>query len=151
MYGRPDDLVDVDLGLFSPAYRRARISGRRAGERLIPYYTREEIDSKKQLAGQNLEIAWAKDPADIFFLQIEGSGWLDLGNGKRVRIRNDGKKGRPYRTVGLSLIESGRVHSKGFDHKAFIRYLKEHPKERQAVFNIDPRYVFSASIRAARM
>lgn len=142
IYARPPDLVDVDLGSFIPAYAGARIAGRREGEKLVPYYTRGEIDSDRRLAGQGLELAWAKDPADIFFLQIEGSGWLDLGNGVRQRIRYDGNNGRPYRSVGLYLIQSGRAGAKGFDHKAFVRYLRRHPDERQAMFNVDERYIF---------
>lgn len=79
---------------------------------------------------------------DIFFLQIEGSGWLDLGNGQMVRIRYDGDNGRRYRSLGQYMISSGLVRAKGFDHKALMRYMKRHPKECQDLLNVDERYVF---------
>src|SRR5258706_1829989 len=79
IYGRPADLIDVDLGQFDPIYQGARIAGRREGKNLIPYYTRADIDSKKILKKRVTVLAWTKSPADIYFLQIEGSGWLDLG------------------------------------------------------------------------
>jgi len=142
MYSRPSDLVKVDLGLFDPRWQGSRLSGRVQNQSLVPYSTRGEIDSDGILKGQGLEIAWAKDPLDIFFLQIEGSGWLDMGHGKTVRIRYDADNGRPYRSVGQYLIASGRVRPKGFDHNALVRYMKRHPRERQELLNVDARYVF---------
>lgn len=142
IYGRPDDLIDVDLGLFNSAYQGARISGRRQGRALVPYYTREDIDSNGVLTQRGLEIAWAKDPLDIFFLQVEGSGWLDLGKGRMVRIRYEGDNGRKFKSVGLYLISSGRVPARGFGHKQLVRYMKKHPEIRQEILNVDERYIF---------
>ena len=142
IYGRPKDLIDVDLGLFDAAWQGGRIAGRREGQRLVPYYTRDDIDGLGALKEQNLEIAWAKDPLDIFFLQIEGSGWLDVGHGQMVRIRFDGHNGRKFGSVGQYLIQSGRVKKEGFSHQGFIRYMHEHATERQKLLNINPRYVF---------
>jgi membrane-bound lytic murein transglycosylase A len=142
LLGRPDDLVDVDLGSFNTTYQGARIAGRHQGRALVHYYTREDIDSKALLAQKGLEIAWAKDPLDIFFLQIEGSGWLDLGAGQTLRIRYDGDNGRKYVSVGQYLINSHRAKAKGFGHDEFIRYMKNHPQTRQSILNVDERYIF---------
>jgi len=142
LYARPPDLVDVDLGLFDPTYQGARISGRREGNALVPYATRADIDSAKKLSDQGLEIAWAKDPLDVLDLQIEGSGWLDFGKGDVRRIRYDGNNGRHYRSVGQYLISSGRIPAKTFNRQVFLRYLAKHPKERQALLNVNERYVF---------
>jgi membrane-bound lytic murein transglycosylase A len=142
LYGRPKDLVDVDLGLFDAAWQGGRIAGRRDGQRLVPYYTREDIDALGALKGQGAEIAWAKDPMDIFFLQVEGSGWLDLGLGQTVRVRFDGHNGRKYGSVGQYVLQSGRMKKEGFTHAAFVRYMREHAQERQKLLDIDARYVF---------
>jgi membrane-bound lytic murein transglycosylase A len=142
LYVRPPDLIDVDLGLFDPAYEGARISGRREGKNLVPYPTRSDIDSRNELKGQGLELAWAKDPADILDLQIEGSGWLDLGKGELRRVRYDGNNGRKYRSVGQYLIATGKIPARTFNRKAFLRYLARHPKERQSLLNVNERYVF---------
>lgn len=149
IYGRPDDLIDVDLGLFDPAYQGARISGRRQGNRLVPYYSRAQIDSGNQLKGQSLERAWAKDPMEILFLQIEGSGWLDLGEGQRTRIRFDGTNGLKFRSVGQNLINTGRIPKAEFNRQRFEEYMREHPKERQALLNVNERYVFFQVDRGA--
>jgi membrane-bound lytic murein transglycosylase A len=142
LYGRPPDLVDVDLGQFNPAYEGARIAGRREGRKLVPYYTRAEIDSQKVLKRRAVPVAWAKSPADIFFLQIEGSGWLELGGGRPLRIRYDGDNGRKYRSAGLFLLSSGRVQGKNLSHGEFENYLNSHPKDRQNVLNYNERYIF---------
>ena len=142
LYARPPDLVDVDLGLFDPVYQGARISGRREGDALVPYPVRAAIDSGGVLKEKGLEIAWAKDPADVLDLQIEGSGWLDFGKGDVRRVRYDGNNGHPYRSVGQYLISSGRIPAKAFSRQAYLRYLAEHPKERQTFLNVNERYVF---------
>jgi membrane-bound lytic murein transglycosylase A len=142
IYGRPADLIDVDLGQFNPDYQGARISGRRKGQNLIPYHTRADIDSKHVLKGTTKVLAWAKTPTDIFFMQIEGSGWLDVGKGKKVRIRYNGTNGQKYRSVGTYLLNSGRYPAKTIDHWEFEAFLNNNPKERQGILNVNPRYVF---------
>jgi len=64
-------------------------------------------DSRSQqgwaLAGRNLELAWLKDPVDVAFLQIQGSGRLDLGEGRATPRRLCGKKrknGHPIARLG---------------------------------------------------
>ena len=142
LYVRPPDLIDVDLGLFDPVYVGARLAGRREGSNLVPYPTRSDIDSGRLLKGQGLELAWAKDPVDILDLQIEGSGWLDLGNGKQLRIRYDGNNGRKYRSVGQYLITTGKIPADKFNRHVYLQYLASHPQERQSLLNVNERYVF---------
>lgn len=142
LYGRPADLLDVDLGQFDPNYQGARVVGRREGRQVVPYLRRSEIDGLKMLGSQGLELAWAKDSFDVLDLQIEGSGWLDLGGGQKRRIRYDGDNGHKFRSVGQYLISSGRIPAKKFNREAFRRYLKKHPKERQKVLNVNDRYIF---------
>jgi len=150
IYGRPSDLIDVDLGLFDSQWKGAKVTGKRVGRNLVPYATRADIDSKGYLKDQRVEIAWAKDPVDIFFLQVEGSGWLHLENGEKVRIRFDGHNGRKYGSVGLNLIHTGRVKKEGFNHQAFIDYMKNNPQERQKLLNFNERYVFFRLDRGPR-
>ena len=164
LYARPPDLVDVNLGLFDPVYQGARVAGRLEGRALVPYPTRSDIDSSGILKEKGLEIAWARNPVEILDLQIEGSGWLDISetrDEKRdtrihrqqnsslvsrpstlLRIRYDGDNGRRYRSVGQYLISSGRIPAKKFSRQVFLHYLASHPKERQALLNVDERYIF---------
>lgn len=142
LYGRPADLLDVDLSLFDANYQGGRVVGRREGRAVVPYYRRSDIDGHKILATHGLELAWAKDSFDVLDLQIEGSGWLDLGGGERRRIRYDGDNGHKFRSVGQYLISTGRISAKKFNREAFRRYLRQHPKERQKLLNVNDRYIF---------
>uniref|UniRef100_UPI001C0A3715 MltA domain-containing protein n=1 Tax=Acinetobacter baumannii TaxID=470 RepID=UPI001C0A3715 len=67
--------IEVDLGQFSADMKGKKIRGRVAGKTFIPYFDRKEID-QGALDGRGLEIAWAADPIELFFLQIQGSGRL---------------------------------------------------------------------------
>ena len=142
LYARPGDLVDADLSLFDSSYQGVRISGHREGRALVPYPARADIDGRKILQHQGLEIAWAKDPLDVLDLQTEGSGWLDFGKGNLTRVRYDGDNGRPYKSVGQYLIATGRIPAKKFNRKTFRSYLAHHPKKRQDLLNVNHRYVF---------
>ena len=142
LYARPPDLIDVNLSLFDPVYQGARVVGRREGQTLVPYPTRADIDSRKILGDMGLEIAWAKDPLDILDLQIEGSGWLDLGNHDVRRVRYDGDNGRRYKSVGQSSDCDRANPGEEVHRQAYLRYLSHHPKERQELLNVNERYIF---------
>jgi membrane-bound lytic murein transglycosylase A len=49
------------------------------------YFTRGEIDDGA-LGGKGLELAWAKDPVELFFLEIQGSGRIRMPDGSVMRI-----------------------------------------------------------------
>jgi membrane-bound lytic murein transglycosylase A len=135
LYGRPPDLEEISVEGERRVSRRGS-DGRRA------YYTRKEIDSGLVLRGQGVEIAWAEDPVEIFFLQVQGSGWLLLPNGERVRVRYAANNGHPYRSVGGAMIARGIISKEKFSRKAMVDYLASHPDERQDILNLNPRYVF---------
>ena len=99
VYRRPADLVEADLGLFSPDWKGKKIRGRIEAAKLMPYPDRAAIDDGA-LRGQGLEIGWAADPIEFFFLQVQGSGRLRLPDGQVMRIGYDGQNGRDY--VGIS-------------------------------------------------
>src|SRR5690606_24920102 len=85
VYGVPDDLVEADLGLFSDSLTGRRIRGRVEKRRFVPYHDRAAIEDGA-LAGRGLEIAWAADPVALFFLEVQGSGQLQLPDGGIMRI-----------------------------------------------------------------
>src|SRR3546814_12256969 len=84
---------------------RAPLGRFEAAGSFIPYYTRAEIEDGA-LAGRDLEVAWAADPVEFFFLQIPGSSRIRTADGEVVRIGSAGQDGREY--VGL-----GRVRREG--------------------------------------
>lgn len=142
IYQRPSDLLTIDLGAFPLAKSKEVICGRVDGSRMVPYWTREEIDGKKMLAGKGLELAFFEDPVDVFFLQIQGSGMVTLEGGEKVRVQYDGKNCHPYVSLGRYLIEQGYLQKGQASMPKIRAFLAAHPDQRQALLDTNPSYTF---------
>jgi membrane-bound lytic murein transglycosylase A len=142
LYKRPDDIIEIDLSLFGNGFPKNKILGRLEGRKVVPYYSREEIDQKKAFAGRDLEILWCADILDIYTLQVQGSGKVDLGDGNVISVLYDGQNGRPYRSVGRYLIDAGAIPREKMSMQAIREYLRAHPDELFKILNQNPSYVF---------
>src|SRR4029078_12105219 len=78
VFGVPEDLIVVDLAAVNPDVRNLRLRGRIEGRRLVPYFSRAEIDARGIPAQV---IAWTGDPVELFFVQIQGSGQVQFDDG----------------------------------------------------------------------
>ncbi|WP_287939404.1 murein transglycosylase A [Sphingopyxis sp.] len=141
IYRRPADLVDVDLGLFSKDLQGKKIRGRVDGSNFIPYYDRLAIE-RGALAGRGLEIAWAADAAEFFFLQVQGSGRLRLPDGGVMRIGYDSQNGRDYVGIGKLLLDRGALQPGQASMQGILDYLRADPVRGAAVMNENPSWVF---------
>jgi membrane-bound lytic murein transglycosylase A len=142
LYRRPDDIIEVDLTQFGNGFPRSRLFGRLDKKKVIPYYTREEIDQKKALAGRDLEILWCSDIVDISFLQVQGSGRVDLGDGSILSVLYDGANGWPYKGIGRYLIDTGAMTRENMSMQAIREYLRTHPEQLTTILDQNPSYVF---------
>ncbi len=142
IYKRPSNLLTIPLSLFPLSGSSTTLYGMVEGGRVVPYYTREQIDEEGVLAGRGLELAWFRDPVDVFFLQIQGSGKVDLGGGRSVRVQYDGKNGRPYVSLGRYLVEKGLMEKDKVSMRRIRDFLARHPAGRQALLNVNPSYSF---------
>lgn len=142
LYGVPDDLKTLNLGAFHPRWKGQTLTYRVGEEGVEPYPDREAIDGRGELDGRGLEIAWAADPVDVFFLQIQGSGRLDLPDGSFRHILYGGKNGRQYRSLGKLLIERGCIPREEMSMQRIRAYLNANPDVAEALFYENPSYVF---------
>jgi peptidoglycan lytic transglycosylase A len=142
IYRRPDDIIEVDLAQFGNGFPKNKLFGRIDGKKVVPYYTREEIDQKRVLVGKDLEILWCADLVDIYFLQVQGSGKVDLGEECNLSVLYDGPNGRPYKSIGKYLIDSGVMSKENMSMQAIREYLRSHPDKLIDVLNQNPSYVF---------
>jgi len=142
LYGVPDDLKTVDLGMFHPRWKGQQLTYRQGADGIVPYHDRQAIDGKGVLAGKGLAIAWAADPIDVFFLQIQGSGRLDLPDGTFSHILYAGKNGHAYRSLGKILIERGAVPREEMSMQRIRKYLNENPGVAQELLFKNRSYVF---------
>lgn len=143
IYRPPDDLVSVDLGALYPELRNRRVRGRLLGRRVVPYFERAEIENgETPLAGN--ELLWVDDPVALFFLQIQGSGRVQLETGERLHVGYADQNGHPYVAIGRRLVELGALKPEEVELATIRDWLKRNPEQASEVMNANPSYVFFA-------
>ncbi len=105
------------------------------------YFTRAEIEDGA-LAGRGLELAWAKDPVELFFLEIQGSGRVRMPDGSVMRIGYAGQNGREYKAIGRLLRERGLLAPGGATMQAIKDWIRARPAEGQALMRENMSYIF---------
>src|SRR5688572_11158187 len=137
IFGVPEDLIVVDL----PEVRNMRLRGRVEGRRLVPYFSRGEIDSRGPGFGAPV-IAWTSDPVELFFLQIQGSGQVQLPDGERIRVGYADQNGHPYRSLGRYLVERGELALEEASMQGIKAWAAANPAKLREALNANPSYVF---------
>jgi membrane-bound lytic murein transglycosylase A len=141
LYSTPTDLLQVHLSDFDERSANGKsLRARVDGAKVVPYYSREQIDGKGVLKGKKLELAWL-DPIDAFFLQVQGSGTVQLAKGQSLRVGYAERNGQKYESIGKFL--AGKIPPGKVTMQSIEAYLRSAPPEeaRQVMFN-NPSYVF---------
>ena len=138
IYRRPDDMVEIAAVSRNGKKRIMR----RVRGKLLPYFSRADIDGTKVLAGKNYEIAWVDDPVALFFLHIQGSGQIELPDGSRIRVSYAGNNGRRYQSIGKLMRKQRRLPRGKASAPDIQHYLYTHPKEQEDIFFHNQRYIF---------
>lgn len=141
VYARPDDLVALDLGPFESDLAGKRIWGRIEGGRLVPYWTRAEIE-KGALGAHAKPLLWLDDAVDAHILSIQGSGRAILPDGGTMRIGFDGTNGRAFLGLSRILIDAGKIPATAATMPEVRDWLRAHPAEAAALMDRNPRYTF---------
>lgn len=135
LYGLPDDLVKGTDG---------EILGRRTADgAIVPYYTAGELLQNNHLAGR--EIVWLDDPFDCYIAQVQGSALVELPDGSLMEVGYAGKNGHEYRSIGMILVEEGRIGKSQLSLATLRQYFRDHPEEVQRVLPMNPSFVFFQS------
>lgn len=141
LYGRPNDLISVDLGAFRPDLKGETIAGRVDGEKLVPYADRRAIEAG---AIENVaeKIIWVDDPVDVFFLHIQGSGEVLLDTGEKINVGYAAQNGHIYTAIGKKLIEMGEIARENVSMQSIRAWLEAHPDKAPDIMNVNASYVF---------
>lgn len=148
LYGKPADLVPVKPGDPASGLDAALSAARKNDAGLSPYPTRAEIEAGA-LAGQDLELVYLKDPVDAFFIHVQGSARVRLGDGTVKRIGFAAKNGHPYTSIGRVLIQSGAIAPADMSAKAVRQWLHAHPDEAASVMRENRSFIFFRELGAA--
>ena len=139
VYRKPADLVEVDAETAKAAGTLRR--GRLENGVIVPYFERSEIEDGA-LAGRGLEIAWAADPIDFFFLQIQGSGRLRATDGTVMRIGYAGQNGREYVGIGKLMKDRGLLGPGQTSMQGIVAWLRANPEQGRAIMRENKSYIF---------
>jgi membrane-bound lytic murein transglycosylase A len=141
LHGVPDDLLTIDLGSVYPELKNLRLRGKLVGRKVVPYPSRGEMDQVNSLNGK--EILWVDDPVEAFFLQVQGSGRVQLTDTKEtVRLAYADQNGQPYKSIGRYLVDKGEMTLAQASAQSIKSWVAANPGRRQEILNANPSYVF---------
>jgi membrane-bound lytic murein transglycosylase A len=141
LYAAPDDMLEIDLGDAYPQLKGMRLRGRLSGKRVVPYYKRAEIDAGTDgLKGR--ELFWVDNAVELFFLQIQGSGRIELVDGRQIKVGYAEQNGYPYVSIGKKLIEMGEMKLEDASMQGIKAWGEKHPDKLMALLELNPSYVF---------
>ncbi len=147
VYSPPENLLTIELGDVLPGTSPASVRGRLEGRKIIPYYTRAEIENNRNLL-KGKELLWVEDEVELFFLQIQGSGRVILENGETVKIGYADHNGHPYRSIGKRLIDQGELPAWQVSMQAIKRWGQQNPDKLKALLQYNARYIFFRELPA---
>lgn len=139
IYGRPNDLIEVSLQDFDPALPSKRLIGRVENNKLVPYFTRDEI-TKQDLNAP--VILWSDDYVDIYVMQIQGSAVATLEDGSKIRIGYAENNGRDFKGIGSILLEQKLIQPGQASMGNIKKWLKNNFDKALIPMNQNHRYVF---------
>ncbi len=140
LYSPPPDLLTVDLVSLYPELKGKRVRGRLDGNRVVPYYTRAELPVDAALRGH--ELVWVDNAFDALMLEVQGSGRVQLPDGKVIRLLYADQNGQPYHSIGHYLVTIGALTVEQATLPGIRTWLVAHPERLREVLNANPSVVF---------
>lgn len=152
VYAMPDDLVRGWPADTPQSERtgRAPLGRYDANGNFVAYYDRAAIEDGA-LEGRGLAIAFAADPVEMFFLQIQGSGRLKMDDGGVMRIGYAGQNGYSYTGIGGVMRERGLLGEGPGKYpgsmQGIMQYIRENPVEGKALMRLNQSWIFFTELK----
>jgi len=147
LYAPPDDLLTIDLSDLYPELKDKRVRGRIEGKKVVPYWSRAELErGAPSFAGKPL--VYVTDPVEAFFLEIQGSGRIELTDGSVIRLNYADQNGHPYRSIGRVLSDRGELALERTSMQNIRAWAVANPDKLRGLLDENPSYVFFREIAA---
>ena len=147
LYAAPDDLLTIDLVALHPDLKDRRLRGRLDGKRVVPYWSRADIERGAAPVADKV-LVWVADPVEAFFLQIQGSGRVELTDGSVMRVGYADQNGHPFRSIGRVLIDRGELTLAQASMQGIKAWGERNPDKLPALLDENPSYVFFREVPA---
>ncbi len=148
LHAPPEDMLTIELGDLYPELKSMRLRGRLVGNKVLPYWSREQLAERgAQTPARTL--LWAEDAIDLFFLQVQGSGRVQLPDGQTVRVGYADQNGHPYQSIGRWLVAKGELKLDQASMDGIKRWAASNPHRLAELLNANPSYVFFREMPAS--
>ena len=104
--------------------------------------TRAEIEGEGAFSGMGLELAYAIDPVEVYFMQVQGSGIVEYPDGSHELYAYNGGNGHPYKSIGKFMIQQGIAGEGDVSIKDIKRYVSANPHMKDSILFANPNYIF---------
>ena len=139
LYAKPKDLLHVKLASIYPELKHYSLRGRLVNGVVVPYFTREVINKN----GIDAEVlCYCDSKIDRFFLQVQGSGRVQLEDNTTLFLGYSDKNGYKYRSIGKYLIQKGAIKAKDISLQTITKWLQEHPQQVDEVLSYNESFIF---------
>ncbi|TIH19119.1 murein transglycosylase [Marinifilum sp. JC120] len=142
IYRLPPDLRKARPGQTHPWSEQLRKAYRVENGKILPYHSRRAIDVNKVLAGRGLEVAWFKDPVDLFYMHVQGGGVLRLPDGRLRTAVFSGSNGRSFKGLGSIMLHSGVLKKSQLSREKIKAWLLKHPNQMWELMAKNESYIF---------
>jgi membrane-bound lytic murein transglycosylase A len=139
IYSEPNDLISVDLSSIYEDLKNYRLRGRIEGKKLVPYFSRAQ--TRKKMLDADV-ICYTDSIVDLFFLEVQGSGRVNLDNSETIFIGYANQNGYEYSSIGKYLIELDEISKEDISLQSIRAWLQEHPDRVDEVLNYNESVVF---------
>ena len=113
--------------------------GRYLKNKYVPYFTRKEIEKR----GINSKvICYVNNKVDLFFMHIQGSGYIKLNSNQNIYVGYHNQNGHPYRSIGRYMLNKGYLQKDDISLQTIKQWLRNNPKQIDEVLYHNPRYIF---------
>jgi len=137
---RPKNLLTIDLSLFNKNFGEHKLKGLIKDNKVVPFPSRKEIENYN-LFEDNV-LAYIDDPAQAFFLHIQGSGKIVLPNGEVMYVGYADNNGKNYTSIGKILLENNEILQEDISMQVIKAWMQKNPKKANEIRHLNERYIF---------
>ncbi|MDA7946398.1 MAG: MltA domain-containing protein [Hyphomicrobiaceae bacterium] len=141
VYRVPSDLVQFYSDRERAKRNHQMTAGRKTEDGVVPYYDRREIE-EGALEGRGLELVYLEDPAEAFYMHIQGSARIALAEGGHMRIGFAAKNGHSYTSIGNLMIKRGTLPKSKMSMKGIRAWMAANPDEAKKLRWENRSYIF---------
>lgn len=105
--------------------------------------TRAEIENGI-LEGYGLEIGYAESKMDIYYMQLQGSGYVEFDDGTIELFAHAGSNRHSYSSIGKYMIKEGLTTAQFSSMASIRKYMSCNPNMVDPILNTNDSYIFFA-------